>query len=318
MSIKRAPRPDTNFYLLDKRISEDERLSWEARGLLVFLLGKPDHWEVSIQHLVNETKGAIRKKTGRDGVYAIMRELAEAGYLSRGQARKEGGSFGSTDYVVHEQPHTENPDTVQPQPASPDTDKPDTAEPYTADPTQASIENPVRTEGEARIDPAPGDEPPAPDAIQGELVPADPPQAQAEDQPRIEIPADMPGPKDRNAKTFKAWTNYAFAYRARYGVWPLWNAKCGGQIAQVIDRVGADLAPKVTAYYLHLNQAFYVAKMHALGPLVADCESIATQMATNRQMTTTQARQADSSQSNLSAADEAIRMLRERRAVHGS
>lgn len=38
MSIIRGPRPESNWYALDKRIIEDTRLTWAARGLLVFLL----------------------------------------------------------------------------------------------------------------------------------------------------------------------------------------------------------------------------------------------------------------------------------------
>lgn len=37
MSIIRSPRCESNFYVLDKQISEDKRLGWVARGLLVFL-----------------------------------------------------------------------------------------------------------------------------------------------------------------------------------------------------------------------------------------------------------------------------------------
>ena len=50
------------------------------------------------------------------------------------------------------------------------------------------------------------------------------------DAPRVEIPADMPGPKDQTCKTFKVWANYAMAYRKRYSAWPVWNAKVGGQL----------------------------------------------------------------------------------------
>ena len=35
MSVVRGPRPESNWYALDKRISEDTRLTWAARGLLV-------------------------------------------------------------------------------------------------------------------------------------------------------------------------------------------------------------------------------------------------------------------------------------------
>ena len=51
MSIKRAPRPETRYVVLNKDMTENQRLSWEARGLLSYLLGKPDNWVVSIQNL---------------------------------------------------------------------------------------------------------------------------------------------------------------------------------------------------------------------------------------------------------------------------
>lgn len=138
--ITRAPRPQNNFYLLDKAISEDKRLGWAARGMLVFLLGKPDHWQVSPAALVNETAEANRS-TGRDGVYAALNELKAVGYLTVVAGRGGDGSFASTDYVIHEcpvvsQPHTDFPDTAHaPHPGLPDTGLPDTA-----NPTQVSIE----------------------------------------------------------------------------------------------------------------------------------------------------------------------------------
>lgn len=118
MSITRAPRPESNFYILDKRISEDNRLSWGARGLLIFLLGKPDSWNVSISHLRDETK-ATAKPTGRDGVYGLLDELIGAGYVIRSQERIESGGFSSNSYIVHESPLPENPYTANPYTANP-------------------------------------------------------------------------------------------------------------------------------------------------------------------------------------------------------
>ncbi|MGY2157148.1 hypothetical protein [Pseudomonas tolaasii] len=129
MSIIRAPRPEGNFYLLSKTISEDGRLSWAARGLLVFLLGKPDHWEISVAHLRGETATSA-KPTGRDGVYGLLQELINAGYVQRHQGRQDNGLLGEINYLV-----SESPLPAQPLPASPDT-----AQPYTANPTLVSIE----------------------------------------------------------------------------------------------------------------------------------------------------------------------------------
>lgn len=129
------------------------------------------------------------------------------------------------------------------------------------------------------------------------------------DKPRCAIPEDMPGPKDPSAKTFKPWANYAVTYRRRYHVYPIWNKKTAGQMAQLVDRVGIELAPAVAAYYLGMNNQYYVTKGHPVGLMLQDCETIATQMQTGSQMTQTRARQMDSTQSNLSNVDEAKRLL---------
>ena len=98
MSIIRAPRKTGNFYILDKAISEDQRLTWAARGLLIYLLGKPDHWRVSPAALRNET-ALTRKPTGRDGVYSLLDELIYAGYVTRTQERLSSGVLSETHYM---------------------------------------------------------------------------------------------------------------------------------------------------------------------------------------------------------------------------
>lgn len=119
MSIIRAPRPEGNFYMLNKSISEDQRLSWGARGMLVFLLGKPDHWEVSTHHLIGQTKDCLGKASGRDAVRGLIRELEQAGYLQIYLERAEGGEFGGRSYTVSESPATDYPGPVEPSPVNP-------------------------------------------------------------------------------------------------------------------------------------------------------------------------------------------------------
>ena len=143
MNIRRAPRPKSNFYLLDKRISEDRRLSWAARGLLIYLLGKPDDWEVSVAHLVKETEGAGSRRSGRDAVYSLLRELESAGYIKRRQERTDDGGFAKVSYIVSEFPIAGEP---APLTDEPDTGEPLTAEPDTANPTLISIERKTSTE----------------------------------------------------------------------------------------------------------------------------------------------------------------------------
>lgn len=121
MSIIRAPRPESNFYVLDKKISEDRRLSWAARGILIFLLGKPDNWKVSIQALINETSESGRPMM-ETALYAVIHELLGVGYLQR----KKHGS-GHIDYFVHEipvppEPKPENPNLDNPNLENPNLD----------------------------------------------------------------------------------------------------------------------------------------------------------------------------------------------------
>ncbi|XQA72090.1 hypothetical protein ACM9XA_11365 [Xanthomonas sacchari] len=131
MSIVRAPRPESNYYVLSKAISEDGRLSWAARGLLVYLLGKPDNWQVNVESLRKQTAGA-RIRTGRDGLYALLAELEQTGYLRRERQRGEAGRLSEVDYAVSEipcSPRPADPEMDQPHPAQPDTAQPDTANP---------------------------------------------------------------------------------------------------------------------------------------------------------------------------------------------
>ena len=128
-------------------------------------------------------------------------------------------------------------------------------------------------------------------------------------QPRVEIPADMPGPKDQTCKTFKVWANYAMAYRKRYSAWPVWNAKAGKQMALLVDRLGADVAHHVAAHFLKTSDATVLRKCHSLNELLANAESYHTQWVTGQRVNGTTARQMERTEANLSAAEQAAQMV---------
>ena len=117
MTIIRSPRPPSGYYVLDNAIIADGRLSWAARGMLVFLLSKPDNWRVSVEHLRRETE-ASSKHTGRDGVYAILAELENAGYVTHSQPRDENGRHLAAVYTVSEKPLPAFPYTAEPSTAA--------------------------------------------------------------------------------------------------------------------------------------------------------------------------------------------------------
>lgn len=133
--IIRGPRPESNFYILDKRISQDKRLSWAARGLLIYLLGKPDNWRVSVTDLVNQTAESARA-SGRDAVYGMLKELQVAGYVTVEQPRKDDGTMGAVTYNISENGCT----------SIAGADQPLTDLPVAANPTLTSIESLSSTE----------------------------------------------------------------------------------------------------------------------------------------------------------------------------
>lgn len=142
--------------------------------------------------------------------------------------------------------------------------------------------------------------------VKGQVVPF------AAQQPRCEIPSDMPGPKDQACKTFKTWANYAMAYRKRYSTWPVWNAKVGGQIGKLIDRLGMDFAHHVAAYFLTIDDARLINGCHGIGDLLDKAEAYHTQWATNRRMNSTTAQQLERKQANLTAGQDAAQRIIQR------
>ena len=154
---------------------------------------------------------------------------------------------------------------------------------------------------------------PAAQPADGELIAA----GAVQETPRVEIPSDMPGPKDQTCKTFRSWANYAFAYRKRYGTWPVWNAQAGGVLGRLIERIGAEEAPKVAAFFVGINDALLIARCHPLSQLLANAEGYRTQWLTGRQINTTTARQVERKQANLDAGLQAAENILARAATQG-
>jgi len=145
--IIRIQKKRNNFVMLDKGFLEDSRLSFKAKGILAYLLSKPDNWRVIVKDLANHSKD------GRDSIYAGLKELKEYRYYIKKTVRNEKGVITHWEGVIYEDPtenpeslenravypfpgfpDTANPDTANPDTANPDTAKPDTAKPDTANP----------------------------------------------------------------------------------------------------------------------------------------------------------------------------------------
>ena len=126
MAIIRTKR-EHSYTVVSNKIYDKNQLSWQAMGLLGYLLTKPDSWQVMVAELVNVTKDT-KKPTGREGVYNIINELKEKGFIS---VRKN--SDGSTDYTVYDEPiqqsNQENPNQGKPNQGKPNQGKPNQGKP---------------------------------------------------------------------------------------------------------------------------------------------------------------------------------------------
>jgi len=97
---------DNPYVMIDKRIAENTSLSWKAKGILFYILSRPDDWEVNAEDLIN------RSSDGATAVYSGIRELRRAGYIELVKMRLNG-KFTCNVYRVFEKPTsplTENRD----------------------------------------------------------------------------------------------------------------------------------------------------------------------------------------------------------------
>jgi len=109
-------------------------------------------------------------------------------------------------------------------------------------------------------------------------------------------PPRPPAVERQQSKTEAIWQAYSGAYSAAYGAEPVRNAKVNGQLANIVDRIGAEDAPAVAAWFVQYRKRWYVEKGHSVECLQKDCEQLRTEWATGRRSTSTAAIQADRTQ----------------------
>lgn len=116
--VKIGNRTDKPFAIIDNDLLNDNRLSWRAKGILCYLIGRPHDWTIVTEHLV--TQGT----EGRDAVRSAFQELKELGYATLETHRNEAGKITGSVWTVHETPHNREPE--KPRPEKPDYGKSNT------------------------------------------------------------------------------------------------------------------------------------------------------------------------------------------------
>ena len=104
--VRRIYRSEHNssnhFFILTRESMQDARLSFEARGVLAYLLSKPDDWILMPDDLARQ--GDI----GKNKTYRIIKELMDYGYITRTMHRNEKKQIIRVDYQVFEKPLPQN------------------------------------------------------------------------------------------------------------------------------------------------------------------------------------------------------------------
>lgn len=93
-----------------------------------------------------------------------------------------------------------------------------------------------------------------------------------------------PLPSAPSAAAAKVWLAYATAYKLRYGVFPVRNAKTNGIIKHFVGRVPMAEAPDVAEFYVGDAEPVYAKSSHALELMLRDAEKLRTAWATGQRV----------------------------------
>lgn len=85
-----------NYVTLPNVTIQDIELSWDARGLLAFMLSLPSDWAIYKEWLAEQSA-----MCGKDKLNRILDELIASGYLVKQQKRSGAGKFAENDWLVY-------------------------------------------------------------------------------------------------------------------------------------------------------------------------------------------------------------------------
>lgn len=155
---------------------------------------------------------------------------------------------------------------------------------------RTDVEHVLNT-GSAKVEPrsvSPSPSPsPSPNQPQANLTLGEPPEPPRPSGASGEQATPAPKKRERKAKeagptSVETWQAYADAYRVRYGVQPVRNARVNAQLSQLVHRLGAEEAPGVARFYVAHRNALYVNAKHCTDLLLRDAEKLRTEWVTGQ------------------------------------
>ncbi|NHM91467.1 MULTISPECIES: DnaD domain protein [Staphylococcus] len=99
MATFRVYKESGNFVTVHKDFIHDSNISWKAKGILLYLLSRPDDWQIYETELVKHSVD------GLSGLKSGIKELEKIGYIQRNRKRDAKGRLKEYEYAVYEQPN---------------------------------------------------------------------------------------------------------------------------------------------------------------------------------------------------------------------
>ncbi len=91
-------RTNDPFARVNKSMLDDPNLTWQAKGVLAYLLGKPENWKPQVRDLVK------RSKNGEAAVRSVLKELRKLGYAKLNQVRDSHGRVTGSAWHISDAP----------------------------------------------------------------------------------------------------------------------------------------------------------------------------------------------------------------------
>lgn len=104
--LVRRGRRNAHYTAISNALIDHPTLSPEARLVLIYLLSKPDDWQLQIND-IRRLLGTAGKPCGRNKAYEIIKELKASAYIVAVPELTENGRFDRIAYYVFDEPHSD-------------------------------------------------------------------------------------------------------------------------------------------------------------------------------------------------------------------
>lgn len=92
--VRLVKNPNQNYTNVSNAVIRDERLSWKARGIFIYLWSQADNWNFYVSEI------AKHSTDGEGALQSGLKELESLGYLIRRHRQTKSGVFDGMEWVL--------------------------------------------------------------------------------------------------------------------------------------------------------------------------------------------------------------------------